>query len=162
MIYSKLLLSGLIVFSEVIFATDYYVDSVKGKDSNSGTSEKEAWQSLLKVNSMKYNPGDKILFCRGGIWTGELTITSSGNESQPIIYTAYGKGQNPVIQNPEVNRATAIQVNADWIVVENFLVREAHAAGINIDKGAEYNVIRNNEATKVGIGIAVRGSHNLV
>ncbi len=42
------------------------------------------------------------------------------------------------------------------------MVHEAHAAGININEGAEHNIIRYNEATKVGIGIAVHGAHNLI
>jgi len=143
-------------------ATIYYVDSKKGNDSNNGTSIFSTWNSVAKVNSQSYKPGDNICFSRGSEWVGQLIISSSGTESKPIIFTSYSKGPNPVIKNPGVNRAVAIKINSDWIVVENFLVSESHESGIDINKGAEHNIVRNNEATKTGMGIAVHGDHNLV
>jgi hypothetical protein len=145
-----------------INAANYFVDYLNGNDAANGISERNAWKTLSKVNDQKFLPGDKIYFRRGSVWTGQLIITSSGTKSNPIVYTAYGKGTNPVIKDPGVNRATAIRLAADWVIIENFLVKEAHEAGINIINGSDYNIVRNNEATKVGIGIAVRGKHNLV
>jgi predicted porin len=43
-------------------AATYYVDSARGKDVNSGLSQRAAWQSLDKVNSSRFQPGDRILF----------------------------------------------------------------------------------------------------
>lgn len=140
----------MLAFPVLSSGTTYYVDSRNGNDASNGITIQSAWNSLSKVNSHKFNPGDSICFLRGSEWTGELTISNSGTDTKPIVYTAYGKGSNPVIKNPGEDRAIAIKIDADWVVVENFLVREAHAAGININKGAENNIIRNNEATKVG------------
>jgi hypothetical protein len=148
--------------SFVMSATTYYIDSKNGNDSNPGTRNSQAWKSLTQINSRRFNPGDMICFLRGSEWIGELTINSSGTESQPIVFTSYGKGPKPVIKNPGVNRAASIKINADWVVIENFLVSESHSAGIAINSGAEHNIVRNNEATKVGIGISVSGKHNLV
>jgi hypothetical protein len=145
----------------VISATYYYVDSSKGNDDNRGNNISDPWKSLVKVNSQNFKPGDIICFLRGSEWTGELTIKSSGTEPRPIIYTAYGHGPNPVIKNPGVDHAVAIKINADWIVVENFMISDSHEAGISISSGAEHNIIRNNEVTKSGIGISINGAHNL-
>ena len=43
---------------------EYYIDSVSGDDQNSGTSEDAPWQTLEKVSSMTYQPGDHIYFKR--------------------------------------------------------------------------------------------------
>jgi hypothetical protein len=142
--------------------TSYFVDSRKGKDTNFGSSISEPWKTLSRVNKHRFNPGDTVCFLRGSEWVGELTINSGGKESRPVVFTAYGEGNNPVIKNPGINRATAIKINADRVVVENFLVKESHQAGIAINKGADYNIVRNNEAIAVGIGISVSGTHNLI
>jgi hypothetical protein len=152
----------MLVCSLVATAATYYVDSRNGNDASNGKNVLSAWNSLGKVNSHDFTPGDTICFMRGSEWIGELAISRSGSEGRPIVYKAYGTGPNPVIKNPGVDRATAINITADWIIVEDFMVRESHAAGINIKNGAEHNIVRNNEATKVGIGISVRGDHNLV
>ena len=158
----SLLLIAMLAFSLNTSAKVYYVDSMQGNDAETGTVMKNAWKSLINVNSHNFKPGDTICFHRGGVWVGGLIINSSGNNHFPIVYSAYGEGPNPVIKNPGSDKAVAININAKWIVVENFLVREAHAAGIDINAGAEHNIIRKNEATKVGIGIAVHGDHNLI
>ena len=51
--------------AEAASGTTYYVDSKKGKDSNAGTSESEAFQTLDKVNELDLNPGDTILLKKG-------------------------------------------------------------------------------------------------
>ncbi|MGV8171743.1 MAG: LamG-like jellyroll fold domain-containing protein [Candidatus Woesearchaeota archaeon] len=77
--------------------TTYYI-STTGNDYNSGTSESAPWQTLTKVNSMTFNPGDTILFKRGETWYGSLTIKTSGTSGNPITYGAYGGvGDKPII-----------------------------------------------------------------
>jgi hypothetical protein len=161
-IFLPLLVVGMLAFSLNSTATVYYVDSTNGNDAQAGTLVKNPWKSLAKISSHNFNPGDTIYFHRGREWAGGLIINSSGNNHSPIVYTAYGKGPDPVIKNPGTDKGVAIMINARWVVVEKFLVRDAHAAGIEINSGAEYNIVRNNEATKVGIGISVHGNHNLV
>jgi hypothetical protein len=145
---------------------NYYVDSVGGSDKNSGTSEAEAWLSLAQVHSRSFQPGDVIHFKRGSSWTGGLVIDDSGVEGNPIIFKAYGIGARPIITNPgswDSNRwSSALKIYADWVVVEDLLVRDAHESGVFIADDADYNVIRNIEATEVGTGVIVSGQHNLV
>lgn len=141
---------------------NYYIDSKDGQDTASGLSPSNAWKTLEKVNQHPFLPGDTILFKRDGSWKGELTINSSGTESRPILFSAYGTGKDPVISNPNVKNGAAIRLNGDWVIVEHFKVQEAHEAGIYIAKGADHNVVRNNEATLTGIGFSIHGRHNLV
>lgn len=74
----------------------YYVDSVGGNDENAGTSESSPWQSLDKVNATSFQPGDRLLFKAGSIWTGILWPKGSGSEGQPIIIDKYGEGSKPL------------------------------------------------------------------
>lgn len=78
--------------------TNYYVDSIKGSDSNAGTSQSAPWKTLDKVNSKTaFEPGDKILLKAGSIWTGMLNPKGSGVEGSPITIDRYGSGNKPVI-----------------------------------------------------------------
>lgn len=78
-------------------ATNYYVSSSDGSDSDSGLTEALAWASLAKVNTSAFVPGDQILFKRGDLFYGSLTVNYSGTSGSPIIYGAYGTGSNPII-----------------------------------------------------------------
>ena len=95
---SKLL---LVVFTTLCFvanATTYYI-SASGNDANNGTSTSTPWKSLSKLNSYfsSLKPGDNILFNRGDIFYGSITINTSGTSGSPITISAYGTGANPVI-----------------------------------------------------------------
>jgi len=143
----------------------FYVDSVLGSDTNSGTSETSPWRSLAKVNSTTFEPGSVIHFRRGRTWTGGLHISDSGTQAEPIIFTTYGSGGRPVIQNPaanEENHTSAIEIGGDYIIIEGFRLENTSFAGVNIYDGAEFNTVRDIEATQVGIGVAIYGQNNLV
>ena len=83
-------------------ATTYYVDATSGNDSNSGTSNATAWQTIAKVNAASFNPRDTILFKRGEVWREMLTLPSSGNATNPIVLGAYGNGSRPRITGADV------------------------------------------------------------
>lgn len=73
--------------------TTYYV-SPSGKDSNRGTSPTSAWRSISKVNSLRFQPGDRILFEGGATYTGQLYFDAQdvGTASNPIVISSYGNG----------------------------------------------------------------------
>ena len=81
-------LSPLPIVSEVWAATYYVADA--GSDSNNGTSPFTPWQTIAKVNSSTFQPGDSILFNRGDTWREQLTVSSSGSPGNPITFGAYG------------------------------------------------------------------------
>ncbi|QUI22108.1 right-handed parallel beta-helix repeat-containing protein [Vallitalea pronyensis] len=98
----------------------YYVDSASGNDSNSGTSTSAPWKTLQKVNSMNFNPGDRILFKAGGIWTGQLTLDDSGTSMNPIVIDQYGSGDKPLINgNGLVGEGVVYLYNTEYIELNN-------------------------------------------
>jgi hypothetical protein len=96
----KALSTALLALSlHTVLATNYYV-SPTGSDANNGTSEATAWQTIDRVNqsAFTFQPGDKILFQRGGTFRGELILGVSGTPAQPVTVGAYGNGNKPVIK----------------------------------------------------------------
>lgn len=84
----------LLSFSTVVQAADYYV-SLAGNDSNSGTSSTQPWQTIGRVNTTRFFPGDRILFQGGETFSGTLCFDSSDNWSlaNPITISSYGVGR---------------------------------------------------------------------
>ena len=85
--------------SSLLNATTYYVSSSQGNDSNSGTSETNAFKTIDKVRSLTLNPGDNLLFKRGDVWQIEQTLIFShgGTSTNRIVLGSYGEGLKPVI-----------------------------------------------------------------
>jgi hypothetical protein len=118
--------SAALVFLLAIpsFGATYYV-SPSGNDANAGTSTSKPWATIGRVNSFLAGttsgpqPGDSILFQRGGVWrdafiqcqnlvaTGSNWTTDSnppacsGSASAPITVGAYGTGANPIIDGAD-------------------------------------------------------------
>ena len=91
-----LLFIFILHLSSLSFAVTYYVSNA-GNDSNNGTTSTTSWQTLSKVNSKTFAPGDQILFQKGDVFYGNLTIKGSGTSGNPITYGAYGTGESPII-----------------------------------------------------------------
>lgn len=81
-------------------ATDYYI-AANGSDNNNGTSPTTPFQTIAKLNTMVFKPGDTILFKRGDTFRGQLNIKQSGTASKPLTVTAYGHGALPDIRGSE-------------------------------------------------------------
>jgi len=133
-----LFLSLQFFVSPLVHAATYYVDSNRGDDSNSGTNELSAWKSLDKVNRTNLATGDKILFSRGGVWSGQLTIHAAGTEEAPIYFGAYGNETQPkptINGNGTVQAAIFIKNGANHVTVEGLAV--TNFEGTDIFDGAE-------------------------
>jgi parallel beta-helix repeat protein len=79
----------------------YYVDPA-GNDSNPGTSAASPWRSIAKLNSVALSPGDHIYFKRGGLWRETLAPHNGGASGNPVTFSAYGTGPQPVISGSDV------------------------------------------------------------
>lgn len=80
----------------------YYVSSTGGDDANDGMAEDRAWATLEKVNGMKFQPGDRILFKAGDVWNGSLKLRkTSGTEEAPIVFSSYGNWEED--GRPQIN-----------------------------------------------------------
>ncbi len=88
--------------SATLPATNYYVSSRTGNDGNDGTTPATAFQTISKINSLTFSPGDSILFSCGNIFRGQLILKQSGTEGKPIVISKYGTGAPPCIKGSEV------------------------------------------------------------
>jgi len=78
-------------------ATNYYLSN-SGNDANSGTDPSSPWKTLNKLNSFKnLKKGDNVFFKRGDTFYGSITVSNSGTAGNPITFSAYGTGENPII-----------------------------------------------------------------
>src|SRR5690349_8558108 len=80
----------------------YYFSSSQGNDSRTVTQAQNPntpWKTLNKLNSFFSNlkPGDSVLFKKGDVFYGSITISASGTSSLPIVLGAYGAGAKPII-----------------------------------------------------------------
>ena len=111
-------------------AATYYVDSTLGNDSNGGTIQSAPWQSLTKVSATTFQPGDKILFLCGDVWTGVLSPKGSGTSASPIVINSYGSGAQPLIQgNGATGGAVSLANQSYWEINNLQVTNSASAAG---------------------------------
>lgn len=74
-------------------ATDYFINSIVGKDDNYGTSMDKPFRTIEKINTIQLKPGDKILFAAGQIFAGELKLIGiQGLPHQPVVVGSYYAG----------------------------------------------------------------------
>src|SRR5512138_2550889 len=58
-------------------AADYYVDSRRGVDGNSGSKE-QPWRSLERLRHVVFQPGDTLFFVAGSRFDGGFEVKQSG------------------------------------------------------------------------------------
>jgi len=135
-------------------AKTYYLDSVDGDDSNLGTNEASAWQSISKVNALTFSAGDKILFKSGSVWNGQLLLKGSGTNAMPIIVDKYGTGNKPIFNGggTTANDGTTVRLkNGAYWEINNLEITNTDGSDIQqgpiwglrviVDNGAEINHI---------------------
>ena len=124
----------------------YYVDSQTGNDNGDGNSPESAWQTIDKVNSVTFKPGDRIFFKAGSIWDNAvLQPKGSGVKGAPIIIDAYGDFSD------ENNKP---RINANHRRVNGIHVSNVNYGGVSaglILKNTSYWEINNLQITNDGI-----------
>ena len=100
--------------------TTYYISSLNGDNSNRGTSQNAAWETLDKVQELQLQPGDRILLERGSVFAnGYLHLyNQKGSEGNPIVIDAYGDEQKA---------APLIETNGQGLWYQNFVLPLANA-----------------------------------
>lgn len=115
----SLYLAGLVTaffFTPAVYATNYYL-SPSGSDSNSGTSQSQAWQTTAKVSNFNFLPGDNLSFEGGATFNGGFTLTSSdaGTSTSPVTVNSYGTGRAIINGGASygirIDRANGIAIN---------------------------------------------------
>ena len=83
-----------------------YVSSTGGSDANSGLSPQSPVKSLAKgVSLVRNNSADQLLLKRGDAWRESFGDwkKSGRSEQQPILISAYGGGNRPLIMSGTQN-----------------------------------------------------------
>ena len=104
----RALVSILIVHLSVMgFAATYYVSNA-GNDANSGLTKVTSWKTFANVNNINFVAGDSILFKKGDVFYGTIIpkIDTRGVAGNPVVFSSYGVGNNPVI--------TGFTTLSDW------------------------------------------------
>lgn len=136
----KSILWAFALWSSLAAASTYYVDSVGGNDANSGLSTARAIKSLSKASSLNLQPGDSVLFKRGEIFKGTLTIKNSGTASARIVYSAYGSGSLPLISGYNVKAYGIDGQNKNGITVQNLAITEVTNSGIVLQRSTDWTI----------------------
>jgi len=97
-----LLLTELALLPKQATAANYYFSSTDGDDSRTSAqaqSSSTPWKTIDKLNSFfsSLQPGDVVLFKRGDVFYGSISIKKSGGSGSPISFDAYGSGAKPII-----------------------------------------------------------------
>jgi len=137
----------------------YYVDAQNGSDTADGRSAATAWKSLSKISGLTLNPGEVLRLARGSIWTGQLIISSSGSDASPISVEAYGSGEAPTIELPDVE-ANAIRVTGSHVVILDLRLRNIKYVAVFVAESSQYVVVGGTEIVNAGLGISFQGSHH--
>lgn len=124
-IWIGLLLCGVLGTPEALLARsgrNYYVDATKGSDAADGKTPATAWKTLSKVETITLSAGDSLLFCRGGVYEGQLEVTGKGKPGQQIVVGAYGEGSKPCIKAPDSSLYAILVKNADYLTLQQLEV----------------------------------------
>ncbi len=113
-------------------ATTYYV-SASGNNSNTGLTEASSWQTISKINSFNFALNDVILFKRGDIFYGSITIRQHN-----LTYGAYGTGAKPII--------SGLTTVTGW-VNRGGNIWEAPTTGVNATNNL---ILRDNKIQQIG------------
>ena len=96
----NILITQTLIFlfiSATVFAQNqYYLSSSTGNDNNDG-SQTQPWKTLSKLSATTLGPGDTVYFKKGDTFRGNFVVDGSGTEQNPITFTSYGTGNQPII-----------------------------------------------------------------
>jgi len=114
-------------------ATNYFINSLIGDDSNVGSSIEAPWKSFINMEKNIFKPGDSILFAKGTSYTGGFVFHCSGSENNPITFSNYSTPPEVIIKNtrkelsPLLIKYGAGQLpafsNPDWKILNGNIFR---------------------------------------
>jgi hypothetical protein len=101
--------------------TTYYV-SPNGSDSASGTDPDHAFRTIGRVSNLYLEPGDQILFERGGSWVGKMEMWHSGSAASRITIGSYGSDSQPKPRLTNDRSDYCMMVGGSYITVTGLTV----------------------------------------
>lgn len=145
-------------------ATNYYISSSLGNDSNDGLTPATAWKSLSKINSVTFATSDGVYLLAGDTFNNsgsfEFNIGWSGTASNPVVIGAYHTDANG---NPVSGPGSAARPKI--VSTHVFVVVTSPGGNSPYDYTAALNITGNYinvsdlEADNYGEGIRVTGTN---
>lgn len=157
-----------------VFATTYYLDSGAGSNMNDGKSASFAWKTIAKLKSVcsEFQPGDQILFKRGGNWNEDLLLNDcgTGNEVSVIAFGSYGTGNLPTLDSISIEGIQPTGSNCNYTVESSAIKAYYYIHDFILDSAGFYarfadNIcIENVEIKKstISAGIYTETNKNLI
>ena len=177
----------MLALPNLSYATTYYVDSQAGNDAFDGLSPTPSqgtsgpWKTIEKVNGVTFDPGDRILFKRGSVWTdetlepknggsagGTITINELINgqarsfqvvdiaDNNCIYFGAYGTGSKPRFQ---CDGRKGIEISHNYLIFEDIHLANGdnNVLWFNNPNGNYWSIVSNIDITNC-TGNALRSS----
>lgn len=108
-------LTIILLFTLPLSARNYYF-SAQGNDANKGTKPTQAMRSIEGLATLNLKAGDSVLFRRGDTFYGQIVVKNSGKANKPIVYSAYGQGNQPILSGAVVMNNWAEYKNGAFTV----------------------------------------------
>ena len=122
------------VSAESVNKVTYYIDSVDGDNSNSGTSEAEAWKDLGGfTGEQALTAGVSVLFKCGGTYDFKVELADiNGTKENPFVISSYGEGERPILTTQENDEILTL-IDCSYITISNLQMVAPNGGGIWID-----------------------------
>ncbi len=79
----------ILLFQNLLFATDYFVHPILGKDTSTGLSKQQAFKTLKRANKINFIDGDRLLLASSQTYNNTLKLVNKrGTLNTPIIITS--------------------------------------------------------------------------
>jgi len=130
---------------------DFFIDQTLGVDDSPGTIA-QPWKTVAKVNAQTFMPGDVIAFKTGESWSEDLLNTDFGTIADPITFTSYGTGVNPILRG--------IHIENDNKIIEDIDVNAAQVdngkRGVRVQNGINFIYRRSELQNGILDGLDIR------
>ncbi len=148
----SLILSAVILLTSLSFfafadsgKNYYYIDSVSGDDSNSGTDIGSPVKTIAGLKDLVIGPGTHFLFRSGGEYECTVTLTCDGTKDNPVVISSYGEGEKPLLYTKGKTDAFRL-FDCSYVTLSNLHIKAPEGGGIWIDtrsKTSEGIIIEN-------------------
>ncbi|GAB3651586.1 hypothetical protein GCM10028791_20590 [Echinicola sediminis] len=141
-------------------AKDYYVHPTKGRDTNSGGSPSEAFQSLDKIRQLKLKAGDRILLASGEVFEGTINLKGiMGAKNAPIVFQSFswdGKGDSKAVIDANSQDAGIVLRDCSWISIVGLEIKaDGFLEGMEQQAKMRCGILVTNQESEKVEGIAI-------
>ena len=123
---------GTMSFAQESVKRYYYIDSVDGDDSNSGTDINSPVKTIGGLKDFIIEAGTHFLFKNGGEYDCAVTLTCNGTKDNPIVISSYGEGEKAILKTNEKTEVLRL-FDCSYVTVSNLHISAPNGGGIWID-----------------------------